>query len=150
MTRFPSSGPVAPDSDEGRLVTVGRALFARLTDDPVLRAVELPDGLGVCLVHTVRGGGKLYVAHDETALFVSSAVDFQVGLAAFRDGARTPPEKFGADRQAADDHSPATVAVTTAASGGLVGRVSTPATRRPLGVHPPRPAAGPGPGPGQP
>ncbi|NYV72865.1 hypothetical protein [Streptomyces sp. UH6] len=101
MTRFPSSDPVTPVPDEGRLATVGRTLFARLAADPVLRVVALPDGLGVCLVHTVRGGGKIYVAPDETALFVGSAVDFQAGLAAFRDGARTPPEKFGVDRQAA-------------------------------------------------
>ncbi|WP_158690785.1 hypothetical protein [Streptomyces sp. CNS654] len=83
--------------DENRLIAVGRALFATLTDDPALSVVELPDGLGVCLVHTARGGGKLYVAPDETALFVGSSVDFESGLEAFRDGSRTPLEKFDID-----------------------------------------------------
>ena len=94
---------VAPVADGGetaeagsteRLIEVGRALFAKLTTDPVLNIIELPDGLGVCLVHAVRGGGKIYVAPDESALFVGSAVDFDAGLGAFRDGVRTPLEKF--------------------------------------------------------
>ncbi|MFJ8746153.1 hypothetical protein ACIRL2_43195 [Embleya sp. NPDC127516] len=91
--------PAAGGSDaasEGvdRLIVVGRAHFAQLRTDPVLNVVELPDGLGVCLVHAVRGGGKIYVAPDESALFAGSAVDFETGLDAFRDGARTPLEKF--------------------------------------------------------
>lgn len=77
-----------------RLVQVGRALFEKLTTDPVLNIIELPDDLGVCLVHAVRGGGKIYVAPDESVLFVGSAVDFEAGLGAFRDGVRTPLEKF--------------------------------------------------------
>ena len=77
-----------------RLVQVGRALFEKLTPDPVLNIIELPDDLGVCLVHAVRGGGKIYVAPDESVLFVGSAVDFEAGLGAFRDGVRTPLEKF--------------------------------------------------------
>ncbi|MFD4860291.1 MULTISPECIES: hypothetical protein [Streptomyces] len=91
--------PAAGGSDaasEGvdRLIVVGRAHFAQLRTDPVLNVIELPDGLGVCLVHAVRGGGKIYVAPDESALFAGSAVDFETGLDAFRDGARTPLEKF--------------------------------------------------------
>lgn len=82
-----------PGSTE-RLTAVGRSLFAKLTTDPVLNIIELPDGLGVCLVHAVRGGGKIYVAPDESVLFVGSAVDFDAGLGAFRDGVRTPIEKF--------------------------------------------------------
>ncbi|WP_139416357.1 T6SS immunity protein Tdi1 domain-containing protein [Agromyces laixinhei] len=82
---------------ESPLVAVGRALFEKLTEDPKLNVIELPDGLGVCLVHAVRGGGKIYVAPDETVLFVGSAVDFDAGLGAFRDGVRTPPEKFDID-----------------------------------------------------
>ncbi|MGW7331434.1 hypothetical protein ACWGIU_23180 [Streptomyces sp. NPDC054840] len=70
---------------------MGRSLFATVTIDPVLNIVELPDGLGVCLVHAVRGGGKIYVAPDESALFVSSGIAFDAGLDAFRDGVRTPP-----------------------------------------------------------
>ncbi|MEV1131388.1 T6SS immunity protein Tdi1 domain-containing protein [Agromyces sp. NPDC049794] len=84
--------------DLDRLVEVGRELFAKLTDDPTLNIIELPDALGVCLVHAVRGGGKVYVAPDETVLFVGSAVDFDAGLGAFRDGVRTPLEKFDIDR----------------------------------------------------
>lgn len=81
-----------------RLVEFGRSLFAKLVDDPKLNIIELPDGLGVCLVHAARGGGKIYVAPDETVLFVGSAVDFEAGLGAFRDGVRTPLEKFDIDR----------------------------------------------------
>ncbi|QAY74905.1 hypothetical protein ET445_07095 [Agromyces protaetiae] len=80
------------------MVDVGRALFAKLTENPTLNVIELPDGLGVCLVHAVRGGGKIYVAPDESALFVGSAVDFEAGLGAFRDGVRTPLEKFTISR----------------------------------------------------
>lgn len=77
-----------------RLIEVGTSLFAKLTTDPVLNTIELPDGLGICLVHAVRGGGKIYIAPDESVLFVGSAVDFDAGLGAFRDGVRTPIEKF--------------------------------------------------------
>lgn len=92
-----------PDAAAGsaRLVEVGTALFAKLTTDPVLNVLELPDGLGVCLVHAARGGGKIYVAPDESVLFVGSAVDFESGLGAFRDGVRTPLEKFDIDRTGA-------------------------------------------------
>ncbi|MCD5346215.1 T6SS immunity protein Tdi1 domain-containing protein [Agromyces sp. S2-1-8] len=92
-----------PDAEAGstRLVEVGTALFAKLTTDPVLNVLELPDGLGVCLVHAARGGGKIYVAPDESVLFVGSAVDFESGLGAFRDGVRTPLEKFDIDRTGA-------------------------------------------------
>lgn len=88
----------ATASGESRLVAYGRSLFAKLTDNPTLNVIELPDGLGVCLVHAARGGGKIYVAPDETVLFVGSAVDFEAGLGAFRDGVRTPLEKFDIDR----------------------------------------------------
>jgi hypothetical protein len=101
VLEFAPSAPVnATDAaaDEDRLVTVGRALFAKLTPDAALNVVRLPDGLGVCLIHAVRGGGTIFVAPDETALFVGSSVDFETGLGAFRDGVRTPPEKFDIDR----------------------------------------------------
>ncbi|MFJ5834612.1 hypothetical protein [Streptomyces sp. NPDC093089] len=102
MTAFRSSAPITSDPDENRLVAVGRALFATLADDPVLSFVELPDGLGVCLVHAARGGGKIYVAPDETALFVGSAVDFEAGLEAFWGCVRTPLETSVIDRGGAD------------------------------------------------
>ncbi|MGW7434518.1 hypothetical protein [Streptomyces sp. NPDC054849] len=85
-----AEGAAAVTGGTDRLVAVGRSLFATFTTDPVLNVVELPDGLGVCLVHAVRGGGKIYVAPDESALFVGSAVDFDTGLDAFRDGVRNP------------------------------------------------------------
>ncbi|OEJ21710.1 hypothetical protein AS594_38060 [Streptomyces agglomeratus] len=89
-----ASGSDAASEGVDQLIVVGRAHFAQLRTDPVLNVIELPDGLGVCLVHAVRGGGKIYVAPDESALFAGSAVDFETGLDAFRDGARTPLEKF--------------------------------------------------------
>lgn len=94
----PDGGDVADPGSTERLIELGRSLFAKLTTDPVLNIIELPDGLGVCLVHAVRGGGKIYVAPDESVLFVGSAVDFDAGLGAFRDGVRTPIEKFDLDR----------------------------------------------------
>ncbi|MFD1322646.1 hypothetical protein [Micromonospora sonneratiae] len=51
--------------------------------------IELPNNLGVAVVHAVRGGGKVYVAPDESVLFVPSAQDFKTGLTAFREGQRS-------------------------------------------------------------
>ncbi|WP_164990492.1 T6SS immunity protein Tdi1 domain-containing protein [Agromyces albus] len=87
-------GGTAEAGSTERLIELGTSLFAKLTTDPVLNTIELPDGLGICLVHAVRGGGKIYIAPDESVLFVGSAVDFDAGLGAFRDGVRTPIEKF--------------------------------------------------------
>lgn len=83
---------VVPDAatDRDRLVEVARRLHAKLADVPDLNIFDLPDDLGICAVHSVRGGGKIYVAPDESALFVASAMDFDAGLAAFRAGERTP------------------------------------------------------------
>ena len=99
QTSTASATTTATDaSAESPLVAVGRALFAKLVDNPNLNIIDLPDGLGVCLVHAVRGGGKIYVGPNETVLFVGSSVDFEAGLGAFRDGVRTPLEKFELDR----------------------------------------------------
>lgn len=81
-------------TDRDRLIDVARGLFAKLTESPNLNIVDLPDGLGICAVHAVRGGGKIYVAPDESVLFVASAMDFDAGLAAFRSGERTPQILF--------------------------------------------------------
>lgn len=45
-------------------------------------------------MHAARGGGKIYIAPDESVLFVGSVMDYEAGLAAFQAGTRTPPEKF--------------------------------------------------------
>ncbi|PSL38510.1 hypothetical protein CLV49_2135 [Labedella gwakjiensis] len=84
--------PVAPDID--RLTAVATGYFALLAPNAELRTIPLENGAGICVVHTVRGGGKIYVAPDESVLFVGSALDFDAGLAAFLAGTRTPPEKF--------------------------------------------------------
>lgn len=77
-----------------RLVDTATHYFALLAPDAELRTIPLDDGAGVCVVHAARGGGKIYVAPDETVLFVGSSMDFDAGLAAFLAGTRTPPEKF--------------------------------------------------------
>lgn len=89
----PTEAP-GSEADRDRLVEVARGLFAKLTEAPKLNIIDLPDGLGICAVHAVRGGGKIYVAPDESALFVASALDFDAGLAAFRQGERTPHIMF--------------------------------------------------------
>ncbi|MFJ8697151.1 hypothetical protein [Streptomyces roseolilacinus] len=90
LTAAAADGAAAVTGGTDRLVAVGLSLLAESTNDPVVNIVELPDGLGICLVHAVRGGGKIYVAPDESTLFVGSAVDFDAGLGAFRDGVRDP------------------------------------------------------------
>lgn len=77
-----------------RLSAVARRYFATLAPDAELRDILLDDGAGVCVVHQARGGGSIFVAPDESVLFVGSAMDFDAGLAAFMAGTRTPPEKF--------------------------------------------------------
>lgn len=79
---------------ESRLVRVARGYFEKLVDGPELRVVPLPEENAVCVVHAVRGGGKIFVASDESVLFVGSALDLDRGLEAFRAGERTPPTKF--------------------------------------------------------
>ncbi|RUR01595.1 hypothetical protein [Labedella endophytica] len=80
--------------DEARLTAVGYRYFEQLSPGADLQTVVLDDGAGVCVMHAIRGGGKIYVAPDESALFVASVMDFETGLAAFLAGTRTPPEKF--------------------------------------------------------
>ena len=83
------------DADtHARLVEQGRRLFEVLAPGATLNTIVLDDGAGICLLHTVRGGGKIYVAPDLSVLFVASVLDFQKGLEAFLAGRRTPLEKF--------------------------------------------------------
>ncbi|MDN4641803.1 hypothetical protein QCD70_16255 [Agreia sp. PsM10] len=76
------------------LVEQGRRLFEVLAPEATLDTVVLDNEAGICMMHTVRGGGKIYVAPDLSVLFVASALDFQQGLEAFLAGRRTPLEKF--------------------------------------------------------
>jgi hypothetical protein len=77
-----------------RLVDQGRRLFETLAPGATLETVVLEDGAGICMMHAVRGGGKIYVAPDLSVLFVASALDFEQGLETFLAGRRTPLEKF--------------------------------------------------------
>ena len=81
---------MSPHVDHERLAQVGRALFDELSPDAKLSLVALPNELGICLIDSSRGGGKIYVATDESVLFVGSALDFD----AFRQGLRTAPTDF--------------------------------------------------------
>ncbi|MFJ8233318.1 hypothetical protein ACIQ9E_25720 [Streptomyces sp. NPDC094448] len=75
------------------LAAIGKAVLGPVgARGPEPDVVVLPNGAGVCVVQPVRGGGKVYVAHDETVLFAPSSMDFATGLAAFLDGARTTRE----------------------------------------------------------
>ncbi len=77
-----------------RLVQVGRKCFDRIAPNSRLTDRDLPEDGGVCVIHAVRGGGKVFVAPDETVLYVGSSLDFEAGLKAFKSGKRTAPETF--------------------------------------------------------
>jgi hypothetical protein len=87
-----ASAQLSVDRDE--LITHGREVFARFTDATNFNVIDLPDGLGILLIHAVRGGGKLYVAPDLSVLFSNSSQNYQTGLAAFQEGRRTTGEKL--------------------------------------------------------
>jgi hypothetical protein len=81
--------------DVQRLTRTAASLFGDLGTAGALTVRELPDGLGICAWQTgVRGGGTIFVGCDESVLFVASATGFDAGLAAFRQGRRTPAERF--------------------------------------------------------
>jgi hypothetical protein len=83
------------DADpHARLVEQGRRLFETLAPGATLKTVVLDDEAGICVMHAVRGGGKIYVAPDLSVLFVASVLDFGKGLEVFLAGKRTPLEKF--------------------------------------------------------
>jgi hypothetical protein len=83
-----------PTPEQQRLIEVGTELFRRIQPDADLGFRLLPEDDAVVVVHRVRGGGSVYVAADESALFAASAVAPHVALEAFRGGKRTPKEKF--------------------------------------------------------
>ncbi|GAB2965244.1 hypothetical protein GCM10027280_62550 [Micromonospora polyrhachis] len=84
-----------------RLVDWGSELFHRIAPGVVLDQHPLPEDDAVVVVHPVRGGGSIYVAPDESVLFMASAVPPHQALEMFRSGRRTPVERFGASRPAA-------------------------------------------------
>lgn len=93
------AGTQPPPVDRDALVAYGRDVFSRVTDPTGLRIVDLPDGLGVAVIHPVRGGGKLFIAPDLRALYSGSAQSFDAGLDAFRSGRRSSPEQLGSRPQ---------------------------------------------------
>lgn len=99
-----ASAPPAPalilddelDETETALAEYGAELLRRVAGQVDLRAARLDDGLGVRVVHPVRGGGALYVAPDRTVLFTASGVGPAQGLEWFREGRRMDASRFGA------------------------------------------------------
>ncbi|WP_308797153.1 hypothetical protein [Agromyces silvae] len=83
-----------PTAEQQRLIDVGTELFRRIQPDVDPGFRLLPDDDAVVVVSGTRGGGSIYVAADESALFAASAVAPHVVLEAFRAGKRTPKEKF--------------------------------------------------------
>lgn len=89
----------ALDAEDRALADRGVDLFRSLAaksgkpfDDPVS---AVPFDGGVAVVRAIRGGGKILVAHDGSALFRSSSFTFGRALADFRAGRRSPIESFG-------------------------------------------------------
>lgn len=89
-----STTDAQPTPEQQRLIDVGTELYRRIQPDAELGFRLLPEDDAVVVVHRVRGGGSVYVAADESALFAASAVQPHVALEAFRGGKRTPKEKF--------------------------------------------------------
>jgi hypothetical protein len=85
-----------------QLISFAHELFGRraaATNQPQVgpyQASLLPDG-GVVLAEARRGGGRIFVAPDRSALWVGSGVGYEDAFSAYRDGARTPIEEFGAE-----------------------------------------------------
>jgi hypothetical protein len=108
----PVPGPVPeggdPGTGEGRALTVpgatpeqqglidlAVAYWHRTTPgDALLGAELLPDDDAVVVSRLARGGGRIYVAADGSALFVGSAVPPHEATEAFRSGRRTPSDRF--------------------------------------------------------
>lgn len=54
----------------------------------------LPEDDAIFAIHPVRGGAKVIIAADGSALWANSSQSFDEQLRAFRAGRRTPPEQF--------------------------------------------------------
>ncbi|GAA4771494.1 hypothetical protein [Microbacterium gilvum] len=84
-----------PSAAEQRLIEVGVGYWRRMVAaDAPLGVQLLPEDDAVVVSHAVRGGGRIYVAPDETVLFAASSAPPHEALEVFRSGRRTPPEQF--------------------------------------------------------
>lgn len=82
-------------TDQQRLIDVGVGYWRRMVPEDAPLGVEiLPDDDAVVVSHAVRGGGRIYVASDESVLFAGSAAPPHEAIEMFRSGRRTPPEQF--------------------------------------------------------
>ncbi|MGW1191192.1 hypothetical protein [Streptomyces sp. NPDC002559] len=90
-----TAGHAALTPRQQRLADLGRTLMRRMAGaDAPLAVTPLPEDDAVLVAHTVRGGGRVYVAADETVLFAGSAAPPHEAIEVFRSGRRTPPEHF--------------------------------------------------------
>ncbi|MEU3448883.1 hypothetical protein AB0H29_16955 [Streptomyces thermolilacinus] len=81
--------------DQRRLIDVGVGYWRRMVPQDAPLAVELlPEDGAVVVSHAVRGGGRIYVATDESVLFAASGAPPHEAIEVFRSGRRTPPGQF--------------------------------------------------------
>ncbi|MFJ6994680.1 hypothetical protein [Streptomyces sp. NPDC003090] len=81
--------------DQRRLIDVAVEYWRRMVPRDAPLAVELLPEDGVVVVsHAVRGGGRIYVASDESVLFAASGAPPHEAIEVFRSGRRTPPGQF--------------------------------------------------------
>ena len=85
---------VEDERRQRRLVDWGIELFRRIAPDIELGHRLLPEDDAVVVFHRGRGGGSIYVAADESVLFMASAVPPHEAVEMFRSGLRTPVERF--------------------------------------------------------
>lgn len=86
---------LSPSAAQRRLIDVGVACWRRMVSEEAPLGVELlPDDDAVVVSHAVRGGGRIYVAADESVLFAGSGAPPHEAIEVFRSGRRTPPEHF--------------------------------------------------------
>lgn len=85
----------APTPEQQRLIDIGVGHWRRMVpEDAPLAYALLPKDDAVVVAHTVRGGGRIYVALDGSALFAGSGAPPHEALEEFRSGRRTSPEHF--------------------------------------------------------
>ncbi|WP_166409129.1 T6SS immunity protein Tdi1 domain-containing protein [Labedella phragmitis] len=88
-------GEGRPTPDQQRLIDIGVGYWRRMiAADAPLGYTLLPEDDAVVVSYAVRGGGRIYVATDGSALFTYSSAPPHEALEVFRSGRRTPPEHF--------------------------------------------------------